>query len=120
MSVKSFKNCLTAEFADFYQPDLRQDVFIKEDFRHLNVPRVGTFTVYDIFDCTFECLRNPSCFSLNLAASQGDNGKVWCELLSSDKNNNPDDYRGNKSSHHFSIKVGRTTCLESFSENAIF
>ena len=104
--LKALKIALTAEFADFSHSDLRQDVFIKEDFRHLNVPRVRTFTVYDVFDCTFECLSNPSCFSLNLAAFKGANRKLWCELLSSDKNSNPEEYKGNKSSHHFSIKVG--------------
>jgi len=60
--------------------------------------------VYDIFDCTFECLSNPSCLSVNIAAYKGANGELWCELLSSDKYRNSTEYEGNKSSHHFSIK----------------
>ena len=85
---------------------VRQHVFIKEDFHYLNVPRIGIFTVYDSFDCTFECLSNPSCFSLNLAAYKSLDGKLWCELLSSDKYRNSTEYSGNKSSHHFAVKVG--------------
>ena len=80
-------------------------MFIKDEFHYLNVSRVGTFTVYDIFDCTFECLSNPLCFSVNMATSKGANGVLWCELLSSDRHRNPEDYGGNKSSHHFSIVV---------------
>ena len=104
--LKALKIVLTAELADFSHSDLRQDVVIKEDFRYLNVPRVRIFTVYDDFDYTFECLSNPSCFSLNLVASKGADGKLWYELLSSDKKGNPEEYKGNKSSRHFSIKVG--------------
>ena len=80
-------------------------MFVKEEFYYLNVSRVGTFTVYDIFDCTFECLSNPSCLSVNMATSKGANGELWCELLSSDKYRNSTEYEGNKSSHHFSRKV---------------
>ena len=62
--------------------------------------------MYDIFDCTFKCLSNPSCLSLNLAASKGADGKLWCELLSSVKYDNHKEYKRNETSHHFSIKVG--------------
>ena len=41
-----------------------------------------------------------------MAASKGADGKLWCELLSSEKHSNPEEYKGNESSHHFSIKVG--------------
>ena len=87
---------------------VRQHIFVREEFRYLNVSRVGTFTVYDVFDCTFECLNNPSCVSVNMAASKGSNDELWCELLSSDKYRNSSDYDGNKSSHHFAMKVGKT------------
>ena len=96
---------LSAEFNTLYHPDLRQDVFIKDEHRYLNVPRVGTYSVYDTFDCNFECLKNPSCLSLNLAASKGADGKLWCELLSTVKYDNPEQYKRNETSHHFSIKV---------------
>ena len=97
---------LTAGSETLYHPDLGHDTFIKHEFSYLNVPRVGKYTVYDIFDCTSECLSHPSCLSLNLAASKGADGKLWCELLSSVKYSNPDKYKGNATSHHYSIKVG--------------
>ncbi|CAH3107174.1 unnamed protein product [Pocillopora meandrina] len=78
--------------------------FIKHEFHHLNVPLIGTVAVSDVFDCTLECLSNPLCFSVNLAAFKGTHGKLWCELLSSDKFRNSTEYKGNKSSHHFAIE----------------
>ena len=83
----------------------KQRQFSKEEFHYLNVTQVGTFTVYDLFDCTFECLRNILCLSINMAASKGADGKLWCELLSSDKYRNAENYKENKTSHHFSITV---------------
>ena len=105
-------NVLATEFETLYHPDLRQDVFIKDEFHYLNVPRIGTYTVYDIFDCNFECLSNPSCFSVNLAASKGADEKMWCELLSSTKFAKPEEFRENESAHHFPVKVGLITTLE--------
>ena len=89
-----------------YHHSLRQDVFIKDEYHYLNLSKVGTFTVYDSLDCTFECLGNPSCLSFNLAASKGADGKLRCELLSSEKYSSPEEYKRNESFHHFSIKVG--------------
>ena len=80
--------------------------FIKHEFHHLNVPLVGTVAVSDVFDCTLECLSNPLCYSVNLVAFKGTHGKLWCELLSSDKFRNSTEYKGNKSSHHLAIEVG--------------
>ena len=95
-----------------YHHSLRQDVFIKDEYHYLNVPKVGTFTVYDSLDCTFECLGNPSCLSFNLAAYKGADGKLRCELLSSEKYSNPEEYKRNESFHHFSSKVGLILCIE--------
>ena len=103
---------LTAEFNTLYHPDLRQAVFIKDEDRYLNVSRVGKYRVYNIFDCTFKCLSSPSCLSLNLAAAKGDDGKLWCEILSSVKYDNPEEYKRNNTSHHYSIKVGLTEGYE--------
>ncbi|XP_073249970.1 uncharacterized protein [Porites lutea] len=97
-----------------YHHSLRQDVFIKEEYHYLNVPKVGTFTVYDSLDCTFECLGNPSCLSFNLEAYKGADGRLRCELLSSEKYSNPEEYKRNKSFHHFSIK---TPCMSSPCQN---
>ena len=57
--------------------------------------------VYDDFECTFKCLHHPLCVSVNLAAE----GDLWCELLSSDKYSNPNEYKEKKSSHHYFFEV---------------
>lgn len=80
-------------------------MFSKHEFHYLNVPRIGTFAVNDIFDCTFECLQIPQCVSLNLEVKEDAGGKLLCELLSSDKHKNSTEFKGNEISHHFSIKV---------------
>ncbi|XP_078351324.1 uncharacterized protein LOC144636055 [Oculina patagonica] len=85
------------------QQSFGQCQFSKHEFHYLNVLGVGTVMVYDDFDCIFECLRNSLCFSVNLAASKGADGKLWCELLSSDKYHSADEYTENKTSHHFAI-----------------
>ena len=121
----TFKVKLFSPQKNCSQPDLRQDVFITEDPHYLNVPRVGTYTVYDVFDCTFKCLSKLSCLSLtDLPASKGADGKLWCQLLSFEKYSNPKENKANESSHHFSIKVGlnsRTFCgkCNSFSLKSI-
>ena len=61
--------------------------------------------VYDIFDCTFECLQTPSCLSINLAVNEGADGKLLCELLSSDIYRSYMEFKSNGTSHHFSIMV---------------
>ena len=105
---------LSTESNTLHHPGIRQAFFVTEEYHYLNVPRIGKFTVYDNFDCTFECLSHPSCLSLNLAASKGADGKLWCELLSSEKYSNPKKYQGNATSHHFAIKVRLILQLERF------
>ncbi|XP_022804041.1 protocadherin Fat 4-like isoform X2 [Stylophora pistillata] len=77
----------------------RERLFTVHEFHYLNVLQVGAPMVYDDLDCTFKCLHHPSCISVNLAAEGG----LWCELLSSDKDSNPEEFRQNKSSHHYYI-----------------
>ena len=85
----------------------QQGLFKKEELHYLNVSKLETFAVYDFFDCTFECLSNPLCLSINVAVLRGADGKLWCELLSSDKYKDASQYSGNKSSHHFSVGCAR-------------
>ena len=85
-----------------------QSYFLKEEFHYLNVTQIRKFTMFDMFHCTLACLRNNLCLSLNTASSRGTEGKLWCELLSSDKNRNAENYHKNTSSHHFSILRVRT------------
>ena len=83
----------------------KQSMFTKYESHYLNVPKVGTFTAHDDFQCILECLKNPLCLSINVAASRRPDGKIWCELLSSDIHSNAKDYMENKQSHHFSNMV---------------
>ena len=82
-----------------------QSYFLKEEFHYLDVTKIRKFTIFDMFHCALACLRNSLCLSLNMASSRGTEGKLWCELLSSDKNRN---YHKNTSSHNFSIQRVRT------------
>ena len=61
--------------------------------------------VTDVFDCTFECLRLPSCVSVNVASNKEAPGNIFCELLSSDKYQKSQKFTGNKTSHHLFKKV---------------
>ena len=79
--------------------------FSREEFHYLNVTRVGIFTYYDLLDCIFECVRNTLCLSINVATFEGADGKLLCELLSSDKYRNAENFKENISWHHFSIMV---------------
>ena len=72
-----------------------------DKFRYLDVPELDEIMVYDDFECTFKCLHHPLCVSVNLAAE----GDLWCELLSSDKYSNPNEYKEKKSSHHYFFEV---------------
>ena len=78
VTLHSFLINDSPEFTTMYHHSLCQDVFIKEEYHYLNVPKAGTFTVYDSLDCTFQCLGNPSCLSFNLPAYKGADGKLRC------------------------------------------
>jgi len=78
-----------------------------DEFHYLNAARLASTTAYSDFDCTFKCLRNPFCQSINLAASKDTNGKLWCELLSSDRYKNSLDYKESKISHHHFLLENR-------------
>lgn len=91
--------------ANILERSFRQRLYLRSEFHYLNVPGVGTVMAEDDFACTFKCLSNPLCFSINLASFKGTDGKLWCELLSSDKYNYSEAFRRNLSSHHYSILV---------------
>ena len=46
------------------------------------------------------------CLLINMAAFKGEDGKLWCELLSSDKYRDPANHKGNRRSLHLFIQVG--------------
>ncbi|XP_020607692.1 protein jagged-1-like [Orbicella faveolata] len=99
-SCSSEENLLQQDVSSLSQT-VKERQFSKDEFHYLNVTRVGTSTVYDIFDCIFECLSNPRCFSFNFASSKGEGGKLWCDLLSCDKYRDFREYNENVTSHHF-------------------
>ena len=117
-SLSYLDNLLTYAIVIFpgtnaFQPDgtsvsqtVKQRQFSRDEFHYLNVTRVESFAVYDIFDCIFECLSNPLCFSFNFATSKGKDGRLWCDLLSSDKYRDFSKYNDNRTSHHFFTVVG--------------
>ena len=97
-------NILPRDGATFGQT-FKQGLFSVGDCHYLKVPSVETSTAYDDFECILKCMRNPMCFSVNLAAFKGADGKLWCELLSSDKYRNFIEYKRSKTSHHFAFMV---------------
>ena len=81
-----------------------------EEFLYLNVSHIELIMVYDDLECTFKRLHHPSCISFNLVAE----GKLCCELLSSNKYSKPMEYKLNKSSHHFYTKVGTYSIISKY------
>lgn len=95
-----------SEHEHISSPTFRRRLFLVDELHYLDVPKVETITAFDDLDCTFKCLNNPLCVSANLAAYKELSGKLWCELLSTDKYSNANDFKQSKSWHHFSITVG--------------
>ena len=85
--------------------------FMMNEFSYLNITSVGRNLIQEEDDCTFACLKIPSCFSYNMANFPDVNGKFLCELLSSDKYNNSDKFITSKEFHHFHIPVSETTFI---------
>ena len=88
-------------------PDERSAYFSQNDFSYLNINPVGTCLVVQSTECALTCLQHLSCFSFNLAAFSDNNGKLLCEHLPSDKNNNSEKFVASKTYHHFSILVSQ-------------
>ncbi|XP_022809349.1 uncharacterized protein LOC111346325 [Stylophora pistillata] len=81
----------------------KSSLFSLDEFHYLRVPRVAEFTAYNDLHCALNCLDITLCFSINMAVVKSANGKIWCELLSSDKYRNYTEYGKNKSSHHLTM-----------------
>ena len=79
------------------------------DFYYLNVTRLGTIFVDDIFDCSFTCVQNILCVSFNLAAFADDKGKLRCDLLTSTMYNDTEKLTANNRFHHYSLQVSNTS-----------
>ena len=81
------------------------DNFATHKFRYLNGTPLLSASVKEPRECGKLCVDHSPCFSTNLAAFRGQDGKMICELLPSDKYNNPDKFIDNATFHHLSIKV---------------
>ncbi|PFX13383.1 Protocadherin Fat 4 [Stylophora pistillata] len=68
----------------------------QDNFHYLHAPKLEEIITYDDFECIFNCLYHPLCVSVNLASE----GELWCELLSSHKYNDTNEYKEHKYSHH--------------------
>ena len=79
--------------------------FIEHKHHYLNVSQIGSALVSTFFDCSVACIKTVSCFSFNLAASPDIDGKLWCELLATDKYNASDKFHASQFFHHYSIYV---------------
>ena len=79
--------------------------FKAHELSYLKVASLGTNHVLNGRECGIACVNIPSCFSFNLAAFYDINGRILCELLSSDKYNNSDKFVPSQYFHHFSIRV---------------
>ena len=84
-----------------FRGTLKPHQFSREEFYYLNVTRVGIFTYYDLLDCICECVKNTLCLSINMAAFEGADGRLWCDLLSSDKYRNAENFKENLRKHKF-------------------
>ncbi|KAL9981987.1 hypothetical protein ACROYT_G010763 [Oculina patagonica] len=77
--------------------------FKAHKFSYLNITSLGTDYVVNGRECGLACVNIPSCFSFNLAAFSDIKGRIFCELLPSDKYNNSDKFVTSQFFHHFSI-----------------
>ncbi|XP_015765154.1 PREDICTED: neurocan core protein-like isoform X1 [Acropora digitifera] len=77
--------------------------FKQDKFSFLNITALAKRVVKDSLSCVFSCLDNLACFSFNLAAFPDEAGQFVCEILSSDKYNNSENFHPSKALHHFGI-----------------
>lgn len=74
-------------------------------FHILDVPKVEEASVRTRNHCLQRCVKNPKCFSTNIAAFYRPDGNMSCDLLPTDKYSAPEKFRANHSFHHYSILV---------------
>ena len=72
-------------------------------FHYLHISALEKRHVVEPIDCSFACLRNAFCVSLNVAAVADGKGKYWCELLSSNIHSDAAKLAANYQSHHYSL-----------------
>lgn len=80
-------------------------IFQKHPFHVLDGEKIDTAYVNTEKLCLLRRAKNLQCFSTNVGVDRGQNRKVLCELLSSDKYSSPDSFQPSPSFHHYSIAV---------------
>lgn len=67
--------------------------------------RAFSHEVLQADECTFSCVSQQTCYSLNIGLSPNQNGKFLCELLSGDKYRSPTNLTSSQQFDHYSIEV---------------
>lgn len=83
--------------------------FVKASSVKLDEPQnqLASLKVSRPGECTFECVNNHECYSVNFASGSDDNGKHSCELLKVDKFSRPNNVYKTKEFNHYFIKVSK-------------
>ena len=80
--------------------------FVAHKFQHLQGSLLNSSCeVFWATECTFACVTNAPCVSVNVASSPDKSGKLRCQLLSEDKFRSPDKLTDSQQFHHYSIIV---------------
>ena len=82
--------------------------FVENPFQKLTSFILSSLEVSELSKCTFECLENQSCHSVNFGEAKAD-GRHPCELLSGDMFQEKRNLVAHRDFHHYSIKVGFIT-----------
>lgn len=77
--------------------------FNNHSFHVLDVLAIENKQVFDSLQCLLGCVRNPDCFSINLAVNRNESGRFTCKLLPSDKYNLSLSFKPSQFYHHFSL-----------------
>ena len=86
-----------------------------EHFNHtLDVSKIEGVPVQTGSECLLRCVNNDRCYSTNVEAFHPDlpNGKIWCDLLPTDKYNASEKFKTNHTFHHYSIWVSITSTFD--------
>ena len=79
--------------------------FERDPFYYLWVEKLSSSMVKDQLDCTFLCVREPNCYSFNMAAYPDSKGVCLCELLATDKYRETEKFHANATFHHYRARV---------------
>ena len=78
--------------------------FVGNPLTKLTILPLATLQVSSLGECTFECINNKECFSVNFGAKTP--GKHVCELINTDRFSQLDKFAASQDFDHYNIKVG--------------